>query len=50
MDCVNDVFGKQVVIKRATIHSQSRMIDLTNVLAIQIEERDTDYGRIKTAL
>ena len=27
------------MIKRATIHSQLRMINLTNALAVQIEER-----------
>ena len=39
---VNDVFVLEVVIKRATIYSQQRMMNLTNALAIQLEERDTD--------
>ena len=38
------------MIKRATIHSQSSMINLINALAVQIEQRDIDSGRIKTAL
>ena len=42
-------FLKEVMIKRATIHSQSSVINLTNALAIQIETRITDKGRIKTA-
>ena len=39
-----------MVIKRATIHSQSTGINLTNALAIQIETRDTDKGRIVVRL
>ena len=44
------MFLKELVIKRATIHSQSSKINLTNALAIPIEQRDIDKGRIKTTL
>ena len=35
-------FQKEVVIKRAAIDSQTSMVNLTNALAVQIEQRDID--------
>ena len=38
------------LVERAAIHSQAIMINLTNVLAVQKEQRDTNKVRSKTAL